>query len=126
MEVLQRKAEWTVDLASNLEAKRFCVQARNREMVAHIEARMRHHDHAGESGDRGFAVERIRAVDDQARLDGLLAGVFWVQARNSGARRWRCAASAAGDHARTRRGRVDLESAGHLKRLHEPAQVCFV
>ena len=69
--------------------------------------RARHDDAANECRDRCFAVERVRAVHDQAGLDGPLARLLRVH--HIGTRR-RCfdGAASAGNDFRARRWRVNL------------------
>jgi hypothetical protein len=83
--------------------------------------------HAAEQGrDRGLAVERMRAMYDQAGFNRLLAGIFGIERRYEFAYRHRRRTSPAGDHAGTCRGRVDVEASGHLKGLQELAQAALL
>ena len=54
------------------------VERGNLEMIAHVKAGAWHHDAADQRRDRGFAVERMRSMDDQPGINGLLAGLFWI------------------------------------------------
>jgi hypothetical protein len=72
MEVAEREAEGPIDRAGHLQADGRRIQIGDLEMVTHVEAGIWHHDAARERRNGGFAVERMRSVDDQSRLDGLL------------------------------------------------------
>ena len=52
-------------------------------MVAYIEAGVGHHDAADQRGKGRLAIQRMRAVNDQARVDRPLAGVFGIEGRYS-------------------------------------------
>ena len=73
-----------------------------------------------------LAVEGMRSVHDHAGVDRLLAGLFGIQRGHVWARRHGRRAATARDCADARRGRVDVETASHLERLHELAQAVLV
>ena len=95
------------------------------EMVANVEVRAGHDDAANECRDRCFAVERVRAVYDQAGLDGPLARLLRVH--DIGTRR-RCfdGAASAGNDFRARRCRVHVGRSDPRERLHERRNRRFV
>jgi hypothetical protein len=89
-------------------------------MVSYVEVRIRHHDAAEQRRDGGFAVQWVRAVHDQPRLDGPLAGIFRIERRHHTLEiRHRCGATARGNDSRARRCRVDLDDARQRERLQE-------
>jgi len=68
----------------------------------------------------------MRAVDDQAGINGLLAGLHRIQGGHELAREHRRGTTAASNHAGADRGRIDLQTASHLERLHEFAEPALV
>src|SRR5437867_3567235 len=68
----------------------------------------------------------MRAMDDQACLNRLLARLFGIQRGPHLAYRHRPTAAAAGDHAGAGRSRVDVDAACLLEWTHELVQAVFV
>src|SRR6267378_1918648 len=68
----------------------------------------------------------MRAMDDQARFNRLLARLFGIERRPHLAYRHRPTAAAAGDHTGAGRSRIDVDAACLLEWTHELVQAFFV
>ena len=85
------------------------VEIGDREVVAHVEARGRHDDAADQLGQRRLAVERMGAVDDQARRRSRPGTSPRGRASPVLPARERRAAPAARDHPGAGGGGIDVE-----------------
>lgn len=122
VQVAQAEAQGAIDQPVDCEPKGRRFEVGDLEVVANVKARIRHDDAAEECRQRGFAVERVRAVDDQTRVDRLLASLFRIECRDLLTDRQRRRAAAAGDDSSARGRRINVHLTGHRERLHECTQ----
>ena len=122
----EAQAERPVDETADRQPECVGVEAWDLEVVADIEVRVRHHDTPEQRRDRGLAVERVRAMHDELGVERVLAGLFGIDRRHGVACRQVLPAAAACDDAGAGRGRINVQAASLLERVHEPAQLTLV
>lgn len=124
-QIVDAEVERSIGETPDREPKACSVEARNPKVIADVKARVGH-DHAQQRGDRRFAVERMRAMDDEAIVDGTLTGLFGIQRRRDVLGRERRATASVGDDAGARRCAMNIDSASSLKGFHELAHEALI
>ena len=126
-EVPQAQAQRSLDKTADPEPPGRGVEHRDLKVVAHVEVRVGHHDTPDQRGDRGLAVQRMRAMHDEARVDRMLAGFLRIECGERLVDHGhRGCASAAGNHSHARGRGKDVNRARLRERSHERANTIFV
>src|SRR4029077_15535805 len=71
-EIAQAEGERTVHQPAHTQAPDGGIEIWNLKMVAYIKAGVRHHDPADEGGKGRLAIQRMRTMNEQSRVDGPL------------------------------------------------------